>query len=451
MNPISTSSTTNKPSRILAVEILTTIEKSDAYVDKTIHTVLSNSTLNYQDKNLLTELVLGTVRRKLTLDSIIHKYYDSKRPAIHPIVQNALRIAVYQIFFLSKIPISAAVFESVQIVKAKKGMYLSKFANAILRSIVKDIEILKESIEDVSNEELISKHTSFPRWLVTRIANQFPEYPTVTFLKALNASPTITLRRNTLKYTELEFLTKLEALDVQVTPSVQAKYSYTVSKFEHKLLMHLFENKYCFVQDESASLVVELLDPQMNESILDVCAAPGGKSFAIADLQKNTGRICSNDKFPIKTEELTKSAVTQGYTSINPTTSDLFDITIGNFDKVLLDAPCSGLGVIRKKPDIKWRRDLKSLEELQLLQKNALQHCSTLVKIGGSLVYSTCTFETSENENVVEWFLQENKNFSLVPAESVLSTTVCRDGYLRTFTHIHGCDAAFGAKLQRNS
>lgn len=441
----------NKPSniRFIAVDILSSLERSDAYLDKTLQVFFDNSSLHQKDNSLLSELVRGCIRYKSTIDQIIDSHHTNKKDKLHPTVLNALRIAVYQLIFLSKIPHSAAVNESVNIVKHKKGLFLSKLSNAILRSIVSNVEIIKNQILDYSSTEKIAKNLSFPQWMVERFSAHFPNFDAISFFSSLNQIPSITFRRNTLIHSELEFVQHLQELGLSFQKSTIAANSFLIHSIENSKLLELIKEKYCFVQDESASVVVELLAPQFNQSVLDVCAAPGGKSFSIADFQKNSGSIISNDLFEAKSSLLYESSKKLGYTSIQATTSDLFEISGQLFDNVLLDAPCSGLGVIRKKPDIKWRRTEQSLRELQTLQMKAIEHCSTLVKVGGTLVYSTCTYDRSENEEVVEWFLQRNEQFCLEPAEQYIPLEVCSNGYMRTFPHIHGCDGAFGARIIR--
>jgi 16S rRNA (cytosine967-C5)-methyltransferase len=435
--------------RFVAVDILSSLERSDAYLDKSLQAFLDSSSFHQKDNSLLSELVRGCIRYKATIDHIIAFYHTNKKDKLHPTVLNALRIAVYQLIFLSKIPHSAAVNESVTIVKHKKGLFLSKLTNAILRSIVSNVEIIKSQLLDYSTTEKIATNFSFPQWMIERCSAQFPNFDAISFFSSLNHIPSITLRRNTLVHSELEFVHHLQELGLSFQKSAIATNSFLIHSIENSILLRLIKEKYCFVQDESASIVVELLAPKHHQSVLDVCAAPGGKSFSIADVQQNSGTIVSNDLFEAKSSMLGESSKKLGYTSIQTTTSDLFDISGQLFDNVLLDAPCSGLGVIRKKPDIKWRRTEQSLRELQTLQMKAIEHCSTLVKVGGTLVYSTCTYDRSENEEVVEWFLQRNEQFSLDPAEQYVPLEVCSNGYMRTFPHIHGCDGAFGARIIR--
>lgn len=435
--------------RLTAVEILTKLEQSDAYVDRTIQAYLENATFSLRDKNLFSELVRGCVRFRLTLDTIIKEHLKNKEISLHATVNNSLRIAVYQLVFLSKIPANAAVNESVQIVKRKKGIFLSKLTNAVLRSIVTNLDSVKLSLKDTSTIETFSKSLSFPIWMIQRFKTQFPDNDANSFFSSLNQPSPLNLRVNTQRQSIDEFQQFLEEKKLSFQKAQFSKNTIVVSNIPMDLLKEFMENQRCFVQDESASLVVELLSPKIGASVLDVCAAPGGKSFSIADLQKNTGKVLSNDQFEVKTSLLHKSALQMGYTSIQTNTADLFSLTGVFFDAVLLDVPCSGLGVIRKKPDIKWRRTTESLRELQQFQMKAIEHCAGLVKIGGTFVYSTCTYDISENEEVVEWFLQKNSSFILEPAEEYLPSAVCKKGYLRTFTHIHGCDSAFGARLKR--
>lgn len=435
--------------RVTAVEILTKLEKSDGYVDKTLQAFLEQSSFTLRDNNLLSELVRGCVRYRLTLDTIIQEHLSNKQLSLHSIVKNSLRIAVYQLVYLSKIPANAAVNESVQIVKRKKGLFLSKLTNAVLRSVVTSLDSIKSSLNETTTTASLSIASSFPLWMIERFKSQFPEIDEISFFTSLNDPSPLNLRINTIHQSQEEFEKILHEYNLNYIRSFYSQNTYIIKNVRMDVMKELFTTQRCFVQDVSASLVVELLSPNKGDSVLDVCAAPGGKSFSIADMQKNTGQILANDQFETKTTLLEKNALQQGYSSIQLNTSDLFLLTSLSFDAVLLDAPCSGLGVIRKKPDIKWRRTLDSIKELQLLQMRAIEHCSSLVKIGGTFVYSTCTYDTSENEDVVKWFLQRNSNFVLEPAEKYLPSEVCRNGYLRTFTNVHGCDSAFGARMKR--
>ena len=337
--------------------------------------------------------------------------------------------------FLDKIPESAAVNESVNLAKKYGHEVSSKFVNAILRKISKDeMDKLLEYLaaKPLTEEDLISIVTSHPVWLVEELLKQYDKKFVTELLNANNITPEITIRANTLK-TSRDELFKLLSLKNVDCKKGNLKDSIKVRKLTE------FGNTLFSVQDEAAQLACLKLNPEPGDEVLDACSAPGGKTTYVAELMKNTGNIDAWDLHPHRVKLVEAAAKKLDINIINATVKDATTYSAGlmkRYDKILLDVPCSGLGVIRKKPDIKWTRKPEDILELQKIQMEILEKCSDYLKPGGRLVYSTCTILKQENEEQVEKFLKVHDNFKLIEQ-------------INLFPHTDGADGFFIAVLER--
>lgn len=437
--------------RYKAIKLLSLHERTDAYLDKILDNEQKNSDLSPADSALLNELVCGVIRWKAKIDWALTGFYRGDYQKCLNIVKNAMRVALYQLMFLNKIPAYAAINESVEVVKRIQGEKTANIVNGVLRNIQRNMENIRypEPEEDIIY--YLSTLHSHPKWMVKRWLERFGLDETTKLLEANNIRPNIFLRINTLKTTAESFYNHLESKGV---PYVRSEYLnesfYIVNPRRSLESTDAFKNGLVTVQDVSASLAVRLADVKPGMSVIDLCAAPGGKSFYLAELMKNQGKVLAVEKYSSKERFILEGAERLGINIIQIQNADATSITSEElFDVVFADVPCSGLGTLSKKPDIKWKRDIDDIPKLVNLQREILRNASRLVKVGGALIYSTCTIEKEENEDNIEWFLKEFENYYLDPAENYLPPSVCKDGYMQTFPHRHSIDGAFAARLIR--
>ncbi len=442
-----------KGARGLAIKILCRLEQSDSYLDKLLEYEMANSDLKALDRALLTEIVNGVTRWQARLDWVLTGFYHGEFVKCIMPVKNAMRIALYQIMFLQKIPPFAAVNESVELVKRLKGPRSANLVNAILRNILHNINSIRYPNRHEDASRHLSVHYSHPFWLTKRWFDRYGEQETEALLKVNNERPKITLRLNQMRCQREELLKFLDAQEVKYWESVLDKDGLLqVGSLSAVRDWKPFQDGWFVVQDPSAAMVVKLANPQAGQLIYDVCAAPGGKTTYAAELTNDKATILAMDKYGGKLHLIEETAERLGLKSITTQAQDIRHFKTKDLaDLVLVDAPCSGLGTLAKKPDIKWKFDLTGFPALVKTQREILSAASRLVKPGGTLVYSTCTIEPEENEKQVEWFLQQFPEFSLDPAENYISAEICSDGFLRTLPHKHACDGAFGARLVRKA
>lgn len=398
--------------RELAINVLYKVEFGEGYSNVTLDKELNKSDLEDVDKAFASELVYGVLTWKITLDEIIKMYSSIKIKKISPWILNILRIGIYQIAFLDKIPESAAVNESVKLAKQYGHEASSKFVNAILRKIEKnEMEKLLAYIatKPILEDEIISIVTSHPLWMVDELLKEYDKRFVTEFLNANNMTPDITLRSNRLKTSRDELYKLLQIKKVDCRKG-NLEDSIKVRK------MTDFKGQLYSVQDEAAQLACLKLGVEAGDKVLDACSAPGGKTTYLAEIMQNNGDIEAWDIHPHRVRLVEEAAKKLGIKIIRPNVHDA-SICMPNykekFDKVLLDVPCSGLGVIRKKPDIKWTRKAEDFEELTNMQEKILDVCSEYLKSGGRMVYSTCTVLRRENEEQVEKFLLTHSEFIL--------------------------------------
>ncbi len=437
--------------RATAIKILNRFERSDSYIEKLLDKAISQNNFNENDRALLTELVYGVIRWKVKLDYVLVGFYFGDYLKCLNVVKNAMRIALYQLMFLDRIPVYAAINESVEYVKWVQGEKTAGIVNAVLRNIARNIDNIRYPDRE---EDLIYHFAvmySYPRWIVKRWLERFGEEETEKLLFTSNRKPYITLRTNTYKTTTNNIAEKLKALNVPFFVSPYFADSIVIRNPKFNILTtDLFKEGLLTIQDTSATLAAVLAQPQPDMLVYDLCAAPGGKTFYFAETMKNTGKVIALDKYPSKLRFIEEGAERLGLTNIEIRSGDAQEILFEEpADIVFADVPCSGLGTISKNPDIKWKREREDIYKLSEIQKKILENAARNVKIGGALIYSTCTTEPEENEKNVEWFLQNFPNFELDPAEKYLPPKLCEGGYLKTLPSRHYIDGAFAARLIR--
>ncbi|MGN0526448.1 MAG: 16S rRNA (cytosine(967)-C(5))-methyltransferase RsmB [Acutalibacteraceae bacterium] len=435
-----------KTPRQLAYEILLKIEQNGAYSNIAIDSAIKSSGLDSTDCAFISRLCYGVLERKITLDYIIGKYLKQPIEKTKPQILTDLRLGAYQIIFMDKIPHSAAVNEAVNIIKSTKFTYAAGLINAVLRKISADGFSIDESL---SQAERISVEYSIPLETVKFFIYHYGAETTELFLAETLKPKKITIRVNNIKTTadELTELLKAEGVTAEKTELPNA-LNIDVGGAVYNL--ECYKQGLFHVEDLSSQYCVEALDVFKGYTCLDVCSAPGGKSFTIAENMQNTGSLLSCDIYPQRTELIKSGAERLGLTCIKPTVNDAekFNKDFPQFDRVLCDVPCSGLGIIGKKPEIKYKK-LDDIKCLLPIQKNILETSSKYVKKGGKLVYSTCSVNPNENRKICDAFLKEHTEFKSLKALPETERTVDEGDYLTLFPHKNNCDGFFIAVFER--
>ena len=404
--------------REVALKTLYEIEKNGAFsniaLDKELNKARKlDKKLDNRDVGFVSELVYGTVSWKLTIDEIIKKYSNIKLKKISLWILSILRMSVYQIVFLDKVPKSATVNEAVELSKKYGHKASTSFVNAILRKVNKtDYDEFFEIKNDV---ERISKTTSMPIWIVEKLVKQMPLEKAKQICENSNIKPKLYIRVNTLKTDKQSIIKKLEKEKIEVKDEIDDFLEIKgIRNIEN---LDIFKQGLFTVQDIQAGRIPIILNPQPNEKVLDACSSPGGKTTYIAQLMKNNGSIIAWDIYEHRVELVKKTTQRLGINIIQTQTKDATiyeEKYFEYFDKILLDVPCLGLGVIKRKPDIKWQRKPEDINEITKIQKQILENCSKYLKNGGILVYSTCSILKEENEDIVKKFVEKNKNFEIL-------------------------------------
>lgn len=397
--------------RETAMDLLETIEKNQSYSNLLLNTYINKNQISSKDIGLLTELTYGTLQRKMTLDFFLNPFLKGNKKIESWVIQ-LLRLTLYQMVYLDKIPDRAAIFEAVEIAKSRGHKGISGMVNGILRNVQRQG---LPSLDDIKDPiERLSIGTSHPYWLVNRWADQLGFEKTKQMCELNLTAPLQTARVNLTKTTTEECIKLLEAEGFQIeeSPVIPEAIKCYRGNLAHSIV---FKDGLITIQDESSMLAAYALGVTENEKILDACAAPGGKSTHIAEKLYNTGQVVSLDLHEHKVKLIQKNANRLQLSNITATALDSRKVQEHfekeSFDRILLDAPCSGLGVMRRKPDMKYTKKAEDISQLAAVQTNLLKAVLPLLKKGGNLVYSTCTVDMEENQHVIESFLNENKEF----------------------------------------
>lgn len=436
--------------REIGFKVLCDIEKNNNYSNISINKHFKNLEISDMDRGLATELIYGVVENKYYLDYIINKLSKIKVKKMSTYVKIFLRMGTYQILFLDSISDYAAVNETVKLSK-KYDKKSSGFINAILRNEIRNKDTIMDITEEDSVKYLSIKY-SYNSWIIKNWIDNFGQEFTEDLLEANNEKPSIYIRTNTLKVSREELLEKLNQEGITCLKVPMVEEAIKVEKLKNIENNELFKAGLFTIQDISSMIVGKVINPKEDSLILDVCSAPGGKSTHLATLMNNTGQVVARDIFEHKLK-LIKSTVNRlGLKNVHVEGFDASEIdenSINKFDYVLADVPCSGLGIIRRKPEIKYKKE-EELEDITSIQKKILENASKYVKIGGTLVYSTCTVQDMENINIITSFIEKNNNFELTPIDTVNVDLDNQDkGYLKIYPNIHGIDGFFIAKLKR--
>ena len=399
--------------REIALKTLYKIDKEEAYsniaLDENIKE--NKNKLDDRDTGFISEIVYGVTSWKLTIDEIIKKYSKLKLKKISPWILNILRMGIYQIVFLDKVPKSAAVNESVNLAKRYGHKGSSNFVNAILRKVEKkDYEAFFEIENPI---ERISKTTSMPVWMIEELLKENDIEKVEEICKASNIKPKVTIRINRLKTNKPELENCLKERDITFKEGDLEDF-LILENTKNIEQLDLFKQGYFTVQDEGAGLIAKVVDPKPNELVLDACSSPGGKTTYMAELMEDKGEIIAWDLHPHRVQLVEENAKRLNIHIIKTECQDAMvykEEYKEKFDKILLDVPCLGIGVLKRKPDIKWKRKPEDIEEITQIQQKILDTCSKYLKAKGQMVYSTCSIFREENDKVIEKFLEKNQNF----------------------------------------
>ncbi|TYA13120.1 16S rRNA (cytosine(967)-C(5))-methyltransferase RsmB [Paenibacillus faecis] len=403
-------------SRDTALQVLTAVEQEGAYSNLLLNGAIQKSGLTGADVGLATELVYGTISRLNTIDYFLASFVTKGLAKLQPWVRNLLRLSFYQIYYLDRIPPHAAVNEAVNIAKRRGHQGISGMVNGVLRNVLRRKSELTLP-KDLPPVERIALEHSHPEWLVARWMEQYGEAAAEAICRANNEAPAVSVRVNRARISREALLERMQEAGVEAVPSGLSPDGILVRSGGNMALTPWYREGLLSVQDESSMLVGRTVRPEPGMSVLDCCAAPGGKTCHMAELMEGKGEVVSNDIHPHKAKLIEEHAQRLGLGNVRTVTGDAMKLADqfapGSFDRLLLDAPCSGLGVIRRKPDLKWAKTPGDINEIAGVQRQLLDAVCGLVKPGGVLVYSTCTIEKAENEDMVRGFLDRHPEFVL--------------------------------------
>ncbi|MCZ6704105.1 MAG: 16S rRNA (cytosine(967)-C(5))-methyltransferase RsmB [Ignavibacteria bacterium] len=434
--------------RGLAVKILNRVERTDAYLERLLDNEMKNTELKGPDKALLYEIVHGVVRWMGRLDWILNGFYKGTFSKAIPNLKNGLRVALYQILFLDRVPDYAAVNEAVDFVKKLQGPKPAGLTNAVLRNIIRSKDAIRYPNPDEDPIGYLSAYYSHPSWMVKRYLARFGMDETEELLLANNEKPYLTLRLNAHRVKPEEFKSLLESVHLRYHTGSYLSEFFKLLNLTNITAWEYFVRGYFNIQDESAGLACRLLEVKDGMRVLDLCAAPGGKTAYIASVMHDNGKIIAIDRFDSRLKILRKNMQRLGIQCVQTIETNALEFKDKPYDRVLADVPCMGSGTISKKPDIKWKKDIFDLKAINELQYKLLCKAGELVKPDGIVVYSTCSIEPEENFMIVDRFLSEHPDFRLERANGSFPEEIIDDrGCIQTLPHKHKMDGAFSAKL----
>lgn len=439
--------------REVAAEAMMQIMAEGAYNTVALRRLLrQNGAMQKQEKAFVTEIVNGTLRNIAYIDYVIGQFSNTKIQKIKPWLLAVLRTAVYQILFLT-VPDNAACNEAVKLANERGYKGLSGFVNGLLRTIAREKQNI--TLPEKNTAEYLHIVYSHPLWLVKMWIAYYGYAQTEALCKANNISPDVTIRINTTQTNQTALQEMLEKEQISVQKGVLCENALHLTKTADLTKSMSFQNGLFHVQDESSQLAAAALAPKSGQKILDICAAPGGKSFTIAQMMKNKGEVVARDIYAHKVDLIAEGAKRLGLSIVHTEVSDatvFLEKDKEAFDAVLADVPCSCLGLLRKKPDIRLKKDGSEIDNLIPIQRKILEQAAMYVKTGGVLLYSTCTLSKKENEKNVEWFLQNHPEYTLEDMTPYLPKQMAdmgKQGYLTVFPHIHHTDGFFIARLKK--
>jgi 16S rRNA (cytosine967-C5)-methyltransferase len=449
----------NETPRDLALRVLNRLSREAVLPDDTLdHLFRSDPSLDERDRAFVSHLVLGVLRWRFRLDWIIGKKADFPLKKIDPIVLNILRLALYQVFFMDRVPDSAAVDEAVKQAKRSQPKHVVSFVNGILRNVCRHKDEIPFPDADKNPVSYLSRFYSYPEWLVRKWLHVWGGEFTEGLLAAGNRTPSLVVRTNILKLRRSDLLRELEAEGVRGRPTPFSPQGILLDDFRGRVdQLSSFKRGLFQVQDEGAQITSLLLAPRSGETVLDICAGFGGKTTHMAELMDDRGKVIGLDMNVMRLLRLNENLIRLGIRSVSSiradASRDLSSVFQRPFDRVMIDAPCSGLGVLSRHPDGKWNKSAKDIQRLSALQKSIVSRAVPAIRKGGSVLYVTCTLTKEENEEVVSQCLKTHREISLVnlgeEAPEWARKLIDEQGFLRTFPHKHSMDGFFGALFRK--
>jgi len=395
-----------------------------------------------RDRAFMMEIVYGVLRNLYVLDWVIGTFIKNTQHMKDQTTNN-LRIALYQLLFM-RVPDFAVVHEAVEIEKERGKPSL---VNAVLRNIIRNREDIRLPVPLADPEKDVSINTSHQPWMVKRWIERYGIDETRSLAEANNNMPPLVLRANTLRIARDELLERLAEKKIRAEVTRFSPHGIVIDRAFSFQDLGAFQGLFS-VQDEASQMIGFLLSPQPGERILDACAAPGGKTTHLAQLMQNSGEILAIDKDPHRLRKLEENIRSLGIQTVRVTQADIgAPEGLGTFDRILLDAPCSSTGVIRRNPDVKYRHVLQDIIAFGKRQAQLLRAVAPLLREGGRIVYAVCSIEPEEGEDVIQEFLKTTGEFRMIDADQEFMTTFMRNGFFRTFPHKHDMDGFFGALL----
>ncbi|MBS3197894.1 16S rRNA (cytosine(967)-C(5))-methyltransferase RsmB [Turicibacter bilis] len=439
--------------RELALQTLTDILIDGAYSNHALSEQIEKNELTVQDKNFMTELVYGTLQHEQLLNFYVTPFFNGKVKAW---VRILIQMTLYQMLFLDSVPEHAAISEAVKIAKKRGGQFNGKLVNAILREMTRTPLPSLDTIKDEA--ERLAVETSHPLWLIKLWSKQFGWEKTIQMARANNERVNVTIRVNGVRGTREELKQKLESEGITCEYGNLSQDALLILK-GNVIKTKAFEQGWFYVQDESSMLVARALKPKHHSKVLDTCSAPGGKTTHVAELMRQTGTVYAHDVYEHKIKLIKDNVKRLGLTNVVATLQDATTLNeryeSDSFDAVLVDAPCSGLGILRRHPEVKITKQPSDLDEIMMIQKKILNTVAPLVKVGGTLVYSTCTVNRKENDKMVEQFLAQHPEYELDPTlvnrlPEVLHEQT-KNGMVQLFPGDYQTDGFFIACLKRQA
>lgn len=449
--------------RNIALETLLAIERQDAYANLELNRRLSQGALASCEKSLATQLVYGTLRYRGTIDFLLSQYIKKDLTKVEDYLRWILRLAVYQMFYLDKVPVHAIINEGCEQAKALGHQGQVNFVNGVLRNLDRkraDITYPVWSEQAEEGKKYLQIMTSHPAWLVDYGWNLFGGEQCKAFLESNNRTPRLSCRVNTLRTSVMDLAEQLQKLGVTMTPCDYADDGVVLSLNGYPLNeIPAIREGGLQPQGESSMLAAQALAPSPGSYVLDLCAAPGGKTTHLAQLMGNQGTIIAQDVHPHKVQILAKNCKRLGAEIVRPVLGDschLAEAYVGKFDYCLADVPCSGLGILSHRPDIRWRKDITQIKGLAALAAKILDQGARAVKPGGVMVFSTCTITREENIDQLKSFLGRHEDFQLESMAELFPRVTdsglkgqLAQGWWQILPHVEGIDGFFVARLRK--
>lgn len=443
--------------RELILGILLEVNKEGQYSHLVIRSTLEKyQYLEKQERAFITRVCEGTLEYKIRLDYILNQFSTVPAEKMKPVIRELLRSSVYQILYMDSVPDSAVCNEAVKLAR-KKGFYnLTGFVNGVLRKIAREYGSIRFPGKD-QPEEYLSVIYSMPKWLVQRFLEQYGFEKTEKMLESFLKEKPTTIRIREYLVDKKAVLESLERQQVTVEKAPYIENAYYLKNYDYLPALEAFRMGTVQVQDVSSMLVGDIADPKEGDYVIDLCAAPGGKTLCIADKLKGTGRVDARDISRSKTDLIRENAIRQSFLNVVVSEKDASQLDSDSLEKadiLIADVPCSGLGVMGRKTDIKYKMNPAKIQELAGLQRQILEQASTYVKPGGTLIYSTCTITNEENLDNVKWFTEhfpyELESLDPYLCKELQSETTAK-GYLQLLPGVHQCDGFFIARMKRKT